>query len=179
MPAGPAWEQVPEKQALAPSRSLVTYAAACGTAASNSPDAPPATAAPAGRSRHRGSNPRSRLCSTTAADCPACWRPGTPGRNNISAARDCGNREQKAFCNTGICSEWQAASSGRKTSRQKPGKASASRKKIQPGTRRKKKRRRSLGGTSGRKRSQKKTTKSNRRIYRIFRPPLSALICAR
>jgi hypothetical protein len=172
-PAGPALEQLPRKQPVAPSRSLVTYDAACGAAASSSPDAPPATAAPGAHFPGRGSNRGCRTCSTTAADSPVCWRPGTPGLNNIFAALDSGNQEQKTSYNADICSAWQASSSGRKTFPLKalPGERKPEENPAGNKTQKEEKKRSWWNG--GRKRSRKKTTKSNRRIYPVFRPPLS------
>src|ERR1035441_2017090 len=88
IPALPAFEQVPRQQRLAPSRSLVTYGVAFGAAASNSPDAAPATAAPVAHFPGHGSNRGCRVCSTTTVDWPACWRLGSPGWNSIFGGLD-------------------------------------------------------------------------------------------
>ena len=102
-------------QQLAPSRSLVTYREAPGGAASNSQDALPASPAPAGYFRGRGSNRRCQACSTTAADLPVCWPLGTPGWNNTFGVPDSGNREQISSYTANTCSERRAASSSRKS----------------------------------------------------------------
>ena len=165
--------QLPRKQPLAPSRSLVTHGAACGAAASNSPDARPATPAPVAHFRGRGSNRGCRVCSTSAADCPACWRPGTRGPNNIFAAPDSGNREQKTSYNADICSAGRAVSCGRKSSPLKNPQGERKAEENPTGTKWKKKIRRDFSGTLGRRRDGKKIAISNRRIYPDFRPPLS------
>ncbi len=102
-------------QPLVASRSLVTYRQASGATASNSRDAPPATPAPAGHFPGRGSNRGCPVCSTIPVDWPACWRLGTPRWNNIFAAPDSGNQEQKSSCSANICSGESVLSSSRKS----------------------------------------------------------------
>ena len=110
------WRQEPRWQSLAPSRPLVTHAGASGLAASNSPDAPPATAGLASHCPLRGSNRGSPGDPASVADWPPAGAPDRPGWNNTSAARDCGGRGQTASYNAGICSGWAWASSGGKPS---------------------------------------------------------------
>jgi hypothetical protein len=112
---GPVFEEVPHLQQLAPNRSLVTYRQASGAAASNSRDARPATPAPAGYFRGRGSNRRCQACSTTAADWPVCWPLGSPGWNNIFGVPDSGNRQRISSYSADTCSERRAASLSRKS----------------------------------------------------------------
>ena len=146
-------EQPLLKQPLVPSRSLVTYDAACGAAASSSPDAPPATPAPVAHFPGRESNRGWPLCATSAADWPPCWPGDKPVWHSNAGARDCENPGRKTRCNSDTCIVWTGRSwSSKGTSNPGPEKQNHPRGR----TAKREEGRRALSGRAGRKSSGRK-----------------------
>src|SRR5512140_3569052 len=85
----------------------------------NSPDAPGATALPAGCSPGCGSNPGWRSCATSAPGWPLCWPADNRLWGNKPGDNRCGNRARTTRYNNGTCADWSWNSSPLQSARKK------------------------------------------------------------